>query len=93
MALWIRDTSTVPDGGWQYPGINGYTISVRNYSLFYEEIVKHYTANGQTPPTREEVTAYVCANLNVPCQDGQEPFVNRWSQGLPPLGQQRSCCK
>lgn len=92
MSLYIRDTSTVPDPGWCYPGLNGHMVSTRNYSLFYEEIVKHYTANGQTPPSQDEVIRYACEHLNVPCVDGNQPLINRWTQGLPSQTTAR-CCK
>lgn len=92
MSLWIRDTSTIPDGGWRYQGLDGFVIITRNYSIFYDEVVKHYTANNATPPTREAVIQYLCQNVNVPCYDGPEPFANRWSEGLPSQFQSGGCC-
>lgn len=94
MPLIIRDTSTVPDGpGWAFPGLNGHMIVTRNYSIFYDEVVKHFTANGQQPPTRQEVTDWQCSNLAVPCHDGPVPFINRFTQGLPSAtARHAGCC-
>lgn len=90
--LTIRDTSTVPDGGWRYPGLNGYTITVRNYAIFYDEIVKHYTVNGQPAPSQDDVTRYVCEQLSIPCFEGNVPLVNKWTLGIP-SEPARKCCR
>lgn len=93
MSLFIRDVGTVPSEGWRYPGIGGHVICVRNYSIFYSEIVRHFEANGQTPPSQEEVVLWACTNLRVPCYEGQAPFVNRWTQQLPSQFKSKGCCK
>lgn len=80
--LTIKDVSVVPSQGWRYPRVDGTPLVVRNYSIFYDEIVKHYTANGQPPPTREEVTRYVCENLPIPCYEGREPLINKFTAGI-----------
>lgn len=90
MALYIRDTSVVPREGWRYPGLNGHNVVVRNYSILYSEIVKHYTANGQEPPSQGEVTKYLCEHLAVPCFDGNQPLINRFTLGIP--AQAKGCC-
>lgn len=90
MSLYIRDTQTVPQDGWTYPGLAGYVISTRNYSILYEEIVRHYTANGQPAPSQESVTQYLCEHLPIPCYEGNQPFVNNWTLGIAPAP--RKCC-
>lgn len=93
MSLTIRDKSTVPSGGWRYPGLGGFIIIVRNFSLYYEEVVKHYTSNGVTPPTLEEVTRYACTELNIPCYEGTVAFANRLTAGLPSKFKGGCCTK
>ena len=88
----IRDITTVPDTGWQYPGLNGYMIETRNYSQLYYLVKQHYESNGQPIPSEQDVTDYLCANLFIPCYDGdsREPLINRFTQNLPVAV--RSCC-
>lgn len=92
----IRDTSTVPDEGWQYPGLNGHTIHTRNYSLYYGLVVEHYQTNGVAPPSEQEVIDYACTNLRIPCYESEtrQPLINRLTQGLPSINgpSARSCC-
>lgn len=88
----IRDTSTVPDPGWEYPGLNGYTVHTRNYSLFYGLVVEHYQTNGAAPPTQQEVVEYVCAHLAIPCYSAETraPLINKLVLGIP--SHAKGCC-
>lgn len=91
MDLWIKDTSSVPPERWQYfVEATQYTVMVPSYGLLYQEVVKHCQANNVPPPSEQEVIQWVCANLTVDCREGKEPFVNRFSQGLPAPA--TSCC-
>lgn len=91
MALWIRDKSVVPEGGWRYPHVASGQFIVAPYQTLYQEIVKTYTANGATPPIWDEVVQWICTNLAVNCVEGNEPFVNLWTLGLPAQPPARCC--
>lgn len=88
----LRDSTTVPDGGWRYPGVNGFTVETRNYSQLYWLVKQHYEANQQAAPSEQEVIDYLCSNLFVPCYDSEtrQPMINRFTQGLPTA--KRGCC-
>lgn len=88
----IRDTSTVPTEGWQYPAISGPPIYTRNYSLLYGLVVEHYRSNGAEPPSEQAVIDWQCDNLFLPCYESntREPLINRFTQGLPPPA--KGCC-
>jgi len=88
----IRDSSTVPTEGWQYPGLNGFTVYTRNYSLLYGKVREHYESNGHPAPSEQEVIDYQCDNLFIPCYESETrlPLINRFTQGLPPTA--KRCC-
>lgn len=92
----IRDTSTVPDTGWMYPGLNGYVVETRNYALLYDLVKQHYEANGVPVPSQQDVIDWMCENLFIPCydKDSRKPLVNRFTSGLPvPKSRGCSSCK
>lgn len=92
MPLVIRDLGAVPTGGWMYPSIDGKMLCY-SYSILYDKIVEHYTANNAPIPTRQEVTDWQCKELSLSCYDSDthEPLINKWVMGIssrPPAG----CC-
>ena len=93
--LVIRDTSVVPFNGWQYPvQATGHTVSTRNYSRLYPEIVKHCQVNNVQAPTEQEVVAYLCQTLSIPCYeaDSRAPLINAFTLGLPNPPRLGGCC-
>ncbi len=93
MALWIRDTSSVPTEGWQFPGIiNGFIVRAPNYHAIFDAVKKHFEANGQSYPGDQAVIDWQCQNLSVPCleMETRTPLVNRFTLGLPAPAP--SCC-
>ncbi len=92
MSLYIRDTTTVPDGGFRYPGVLPGTFIVYPYGSLYDEIKRQYTANNVPVPRWDEVVIWMCNNLSIPCVDGNQPLVNKWTQGLPSLPLPSGCC-
>lgn len=83
MALYIRDISSVPEGGWRYPMVASDKFIVAPYGILHERVVEHYTSNNVQPPSWDKVVKWMCENLSIPCIEGQEPFANRWLSGLP----------
>ncbi len=79
--LWIKDPSAVPRESWQYPSIAGPPVKSPSHSQLYGRVKKHYEANGQAAPTREEVDRYVCENLTVSCyeEDRRTVFRNKFT--------------
>lgn len=91
MPLWIRDQSAVPKERWHYPSlVAGKPIYAPNYNALYPEVVKHYSANNAAIPGEQEVIDWMCANLSIPCVEGNQPLINRWMPGLP--GKAPTCC-
>ncbi len=85
MSLVIKDTSTPPFMGWEYPHVvPGKFIRSFNYLLFYPMVVETYKANDQTPPTQEEVVKYLCDHAYIECFEQREAYVNLFTRGLPP---------
>lgn len=91
----IKDTGSVPDGGWRYPGVTAGFFVKAPFAFLYAEIVKHYQNNGAQPPSQEEVTQYLCRELAIDCYEAEThtPIVNRFSLGLPSPSVQSGCCK
>lgn len=77
--IWIKDTSTVPDGGWQYPAVSGENIKTPCWSQLCGKVAKHYQTNSRPSPTCNEVTQWVCDNLPVPCYQGRTPYRNTFT--------------
>lgn len=75
----IRDKNAPPPEGWQYPALAGPNVKASDYNLLHGNVVKHYRSNGQEPPEREAVDAWMCENLTVRCQEGNAPFRNRYT--------------
>lgn len=87
----IRDTSTPPEHGWWYPGLNGYTISTYNFSLFFDLVKEHFTTNGAPAPSDQDIIDHICATASAPCYDSETrvPLINRLT-ALPPPS--KGCC-
>ena len=89
----LKDVSSIPDSGWNYPSVTGKFISGRNYSKFLSDVQEHYRANRRPEPSEQTIVEWMCANLYLPCYDDQtrQPLINRFTRGLvdPPRG----CCK
>lgn len=91
MALWIRDTNAVPDGGWRYPHVApDKFVHAPNYNALYPAVVNAYAINEQPPPSQEQVINWLCTNLSIPCFEGNQALVNKFVLGLPtPV---KGCC-
>lgn len=95
MSLVIRDTSVVPFNGWQYTvASTSHTVSTRNYTLLYPEIVKHCIGNNVSAPTEQEVIKYLCESLSIPCyeEETRVPLINKFSLGVPNAPRLGTCC-
>lgn len=77
--LWIRDTSSTPSEGWQYPAIQGPPIKTGCYQQLQAAVERHYNANAKTPPTKEAVDLWLCQNTTIPCYEGSAPFRNKFT--------------
>jgi hypothetical protein len=77
--LWIKDTSTVPSAGWQYPAISGPNIKASDWSQLCGKVAQHYRTNGRPVPSCDEVTKWVCDNLPVSCYKGRRPYRNTFT--------------
>jgi len=85
--LYIKDPSSVPDEGWQYPAISGPPVKATCYQQLYGKVKQHYSVNGREVPTKEAVDLWLCQNLAVSCYDGQTAFRNKFTD--PPTFAQR----
>lgn len=92
--LVIRDTSVVPQDGWQYPALSGLPVTSRNYALLYPMIRQHYLSNNVSPPTEQEVVKYLCDTLIIPCYESENntPLINKFALGVPNAPRLGSCC-
>lgn len=90
--MYIADTSTVPSGGWRYIHPDGVHFIVYPYGGLYDEVVKVYTANKVTPPTWDQIVLWMCQTLSIRCIEGNQPFANLFTQGLPGPSLPSSCC-
>src|ERR1043166_7553965 len=91
--MFIRDTSSVPDHGWTYTvEQTGFTISTRNYDLLFTLIRQHCTSNNVPAPTDQQILVSFFANLAIPCVEGNQPLINRFTQGLPSVTSIAHCC-
>ena len=93
--LVIRDTSVPPFNGWQFPvQATNHTVSTRNYSRLYPEIVKHCQVNNVPSPTEQEVIAYLCQTESIPCYEAESrsPLINAFTMGLPNPPRLGGCC-
>jgi hypothetical protein len=85
---------TVPQEGWQYlVQATGTLIKTRNFAMLYPMISKHCKANNLPVPAEQDVINYMCANLFIPCYEGQIPLMNKWSMNIPRPRALGSCCK
>lgn len=88
MGLIIRDTNTTPrERFWPFPAVDGSELRSNSWMNLLREVQQHYTTNGRTPPTVEEITKYVCDEVTVPCFEGNVPYKNRFTD--PPTFLQR----
>lgn len=91
--LWIRDTSAVPPaGGWRYPHVAaGEFVHATNYHALFDAVEKAYRSNDQPVPSHEQIIRWLCENLFVPCQEGNQPLINSFTSGILPRPAQ-GCC-
>lgn len=63
-----------------------------NYATIFDEVRKHYEANGESVPSEQTIIDYLCANLSIPCieMETRTPLVNKFVLGLPTPAP--SCC-
>ena len=88
--LWIRDTSSVPQGGWRYPVVaTEYLVKRPNYNALYPAIVQHCETNSAEVPSEEEVTQWLCDNLLIPCYEDKQPYANGFTSDRPGQWQER----
>ena len=93
--LVIRDTSVVPQDGWQYPvQSTGHTITTRNYAMLYPMVRQHCITNGVEVPSEQDVIKYLCETLIIPCyeSDNNVPLINKFSLGIPNSPRLGGCC-
>lgn len=90
MPLTIRDTNTTPrERSWPFPSVEpGVELKSNSWMNLKNLVQQHYTANGRTPPTEQEIIQYVCDEVTVSCynEDGT-PYRNRFTD--PPTFLQR----
>lgn len=84
MALWVKDTGSVPSEGWQFVvEATGFSVRAPNYNAIFDFVKTHCASNNVSYPGDQAVIDQMCARLHVDCREGREPFVNAFSQGLP----------
>jgi hypothetical protein len=98
MSYSIRDTSTVPPENWSYQvtgneKIPSFTVTTKNYSLLYPQIVDYCQSNQLPVPSPQNVIDQMCEKLRIPCFDNatHTPLINKL--GLPFVASKSSCCQ
>ena len=94
--LVIRDTSVVPQKGWEYVvESTGTKITTRNYVQLYPMIRQHCLSNGVGVPSEQDVIKYLCENLTIPCYEAENhvPLINKYALGVPNAPSIGSCCR
>lgn len=90
--IFIKDTSVVPQQGWQYYVAQTNTmITTRNFTQIYPLVLQHCAANNVVAPTEQEMLRQMCERLTIPCYEGESPIVNSFYMGLP-TPYPTSCC-
>lgn len=96
MALFIKDTGTVPNpDGWKYyVEQTKFPVTTKNYAILYSEVVKHCKANGVAIPSEQEVIDQMCAKLHIACYESSNAamFQNAYAMGIPLPPRVGSCC-
>lgn len=87
MSLWIKDHSSPPEQGFQYPAISGPNLKSFSFPQLCGKVNQHYSANAQPAPSCDDVLKWICDNQQVECYDGRIRYRNLFTD--PPSFAQR----